>query len=173
MRRPGVIALAALAALAVTLVAPAGCGGGAREQVREDVADFACRDRLVSYVVTGHISGDELGVQLDCAEAGPRLKRWRSDKQGNRVDDARSMSPAEFDRVWRDVDASGWPNLKDCENGTGGARDPVYVFDVKDDQNSASFQCQTAQVPFPYNTIVDPLDVAAQAGGKELGGSEP
>jgi len=164
---------AALAAGAIVAVAGAGCGASAREQARLEAQDFACRDRLVSYTVTRHIAGDELGVQMDCAAAGPRLVRWKSDRSGNRIEDKRSIPPAEFDRVWREISGTGWENLKDCTTGTLGERDPVYVFDVRDDQSQASFQCQSTTMPFPYNGLVDPLDLAAQRGRGQLGDEEP
>ena len=75
--------------------------------------------------------------------------------------------------MWREIDGTGWPNLKDCGNGTGGKQDPIYTFDIKDDQNKSSFQCQSREMPYPYNTIVDPLDMQSQKGGKQLGDDEP
>ncbi len=149
----------------------AGCGARQR-QATEEAQDFACKDRLVSYVVSHHMGGDEVGVQMDCSK-GPAIKRWKIDKKGTRIDDARSLPPREFDKVWAEINGSGWENLKDCGNGTGGDRDPIYVFDIKDDQNTASFQCQSQSMPYPYNTIVDPLDVAAQSGRGQLGDPEP
>ncbi|MBA3819873.1 MAG: hypothetical protein H0X17_13340 [Deltaproteobacteria bacterium] len=153
--------------VAVVGFASAGCGARQRQATAEQ-QDFDCKERLVSYVVSGHMAASELGVQMDCAE-GPRIKRWKVDKQGARVHDDRALTPAEFDRVWREVDGTGWVNLKDCENGSGGKQDPVYVFDIKDDQNKSSFQCQSQSMPYPYNGIVDPLDVAAQQGRGQLG----
>ena len=161
-----------LAVAAAACVAGA-CGGGARELAQREAQDFECRDRIVSYTATGHIGGDELGVQMDCAAAGPRIKRWKTDRTGNRIDDARSLAPSEFDRVWREIAGTGWENLKDCTTGTLGKQDPVYVFDIKDDQNQATFQCQSTTLPFPYNGIADPLDVAAQRGRGQLGDEEP
>jgi hypothetical protein len=155
------------------LLLVAGCGGAQKEQAMREAQDFACKDRIVSYVVSHHMGGDELGVQMDCAEAGPRIKRWRVDKNGTRQDDAHALTPGEFDKVWREVDGTGWPNLKDCANGTAGKQDPVYVFDIKDDQNQATFQCQSMSMPYPYNGIVDPMDVAAQSGRGQLGDPEP
>ena len=146
--------------------------GGRQSQATAEQQDFTCRDRLVSYVVSHHMGGDEVGVQMDCSN-GPAIKRWKIDKKGTRIDDARSLTPAEFDKVWSELSGSGWENLKDCGNGTGGDRDPIYVFDIKDDQNTVSFQCQSQAMPYPYNTIVDPLDVAAQAGRGQLGDPEP
>lgn len=138
-----------------------------------EAEDFKCRDRIASYAAVGHMGGAEVGVQMDCAQDGPRIKRWRMNKQGARIEDSRRLTPGEFDGVWNQLDASGWANLKDCTNGTGGKRDPIYQFDIKDDMNKASFSCQSQTMPFPYNTIVDPLDVAAQKGKKELGNDEP
>jgi hypothetical protein len=63
--------------------------------------------------------------------------------------------------------------MRDCTNGTAGKRDPIYVFNLKDDQNQSSFQCQSRSMPFPYNNIVDPLDLAAQQGRRQLGDDEP
>ena len=152
----------------LVVIAVLGCGPSRQQRALAEQEQFECKDRLVSYVASGHIAASELGVQMDCAD-GPRIKRWKVDKAGKRIDDERAMSPAEFDRVWREIDGTGWENLKDCANGSGGAQDPIYVFDVKDDQNQATFQCQTVTVPYPYTGLVDPLDVASQQGRGELG----
>lgn len=148
------------------------CGPSRQQRALAESEQFDCKDRLVSYVVSGHMAASELGVQMDCA-AGPHIKRWKVDKQGHRLEDERAMSPSEFDRVWREIDGTGWVNLKDCANGTGGKQDPIYVFDIKDDQNTATFQCQSVSMPYPYNGLVDPLDVAAAQGRGQLGDPEP
>ncbi len=150
-----------------------GCGASARKQAEHEAVDFQCKERVVSYVATHHMGGDEIGVQMDCSEKGPRIRRWRTDKMGKRIEDEHPMSPTDFDAVWREIDGTGWPNLKDCGNGTGGKQDPIYTFDIKDDQNKSSFQCQSREMPYPYNTIVDPLDMQSQKGGKQLGDDEP
>ena len=155
------------------LLALLGCGHAQKEQIENEKQSFQCRQRIVSYIAAHHMGGSEIGVQMDCAEAGPRIKRWRTDKQGVRQEDAHSLTPGEFNTVWREVDGTGWPNLKDCGNGTMGKQDPVYVFDIKDDQNKASFQCQTRVMPYPYNDITDPLDLAANQGRNQLRDDEP
>lgn len=147
--------------------------GGAQRRADQDAIDFRCRDRSASYVASKHIGGDEVGVQMDCEESGPRVKRWRVDKNGKRTEDAQSVSPVAFDRAWKEIDGTGWAYLKDCTNGSLDARDPVYVFDIKDDQQKASFQCQTREVPYPYNDIADPLDMLAAQSGKPLVDDEP
>jgi hypothetical protein len=149
------------------------CGPSVREQAMRDSQDFQCRDRIASYAATRHMGGDEVGVQLDCAEAGPRIKRWRMDKKGQKIEDSRKLTPGEFDQVWREIDGSGWPNLGDCR-GSLGKQDPIYTFDVKDNMNKATFMCQSVgKMPYPHHTLVDALDVAAQKDKKELGDDEP
>lgn len=157
----------------IFIAALCACGGGRQHQVDREAMDFECRDRSASYIATGHIAGDEIGVMLDCAEAGPRIRRWKTDKQGNRVEDERPLSPADFEKTWREIDAVGWPSMRDCTNGTLQKTDPVYVFDIKDDTHQASFQCQTLEVPYPYNDITDALDLMAAQGRGQLGDDEP
>ena len=153
------------------LIILAACGGSQHTDGGE-AASFACKERSASYMATKHISGDEVGVLMDC-EQGPRIKRWRQDKQGKRDEDVRPISPKEFDKTWEQLAGIGWENIKDCANGTLNKTDPVYVFDIKDDQNKASFQCQTKDVPYPYFDITNALDFAANQGRKQLGDDEP
>ena len=156
------------AALAIALVA---CGGGQHARNTDEAMDFRCHERIASYVAAHHMGGSEIGVQLDCKN-GPEIKRWRVDKNGARKEDGRPLTPEEFDRAWQQIAGTGWENLQDCRNGTAGKQEPLYQFDIKDDQNTASFSCQSRSMPYPYNGIVDPLDaLAAQKG--QLGDDEP
>lgn len=156
----------------IFLAALAACGAR-QDQADREARQFDCRDRTASYIATKHIAGDEIGVMLDCAENGPRIRRWKTDKDGHRIADERALSPFDFDKTWREIDATGWAYLKDCSNGSLEKSDPVYVFDVKDDMNKASFQCQTREVPYPYNDISDALDLMAAQGRGQLGDDEP
>ena len=158
--------------VAGALISAGGCGGR-QTQANREMQNFACKDRAINYTVTHHMGGAELGVQMDCIDQGPRIKRWRVDAKGTRQEDARGMTPSEFDDVWSQIAGVGWENLKDCTNGSEGKNDPLYKWAIKDDQNSNAFQCQSATVPFPYNSLVDPLDMAAQRSGKQLGDDEP
>jgi hypothetical protein len=158
-------------ALLLALVA---CGHGQHASGDLDEGQrFDCKARSVSYMATHTMGASERGVLMDCAEKGPRILRWRTDASGTRREDSRSVSPGEFEEVWNQVAGTGWENLKDCTNGSNGKQDPVYTFDVKDDQNTTSFSCTTKQVPRPYSSIVDPLDVMAQKGKSQLGDDEP
>jgi hypothetical protein len=156
----------------IFIAALAACGGR-QQQADREAQNFNCRDRSASYIATKHIAGDEIGVQLDCADTGPRIRRWKTDKAGKRDEDERPLSPGDFDKTWREIDATGWPSMTDCTNGSLEKSDPVYVFDIKDDMNKASFQCQTREVPYPYNDITDALDLMAAQGRKQLGDDEP
>jgi len=146
--------------------------GGQNDQIRREQEAFACKDRYAAYQAVKHISGDEIGVQVDCAEAGPRIKRWKTLKSGQHLEDTHGLTPGEFDKIWSQIDGTGWPNLRDCANGSLQKSDPVYQFDIKDDQNKASFSCQTRDVPYPYFDITNALDLAASQGRPQLGDDE-
>jgi hypothetical protein len=155
----------------ILLAALAACGG-TRAQVEREQQPFDCRDRSISYVASHALAGDEVGVQMDCKD-GPSIKRWKMDKKGVRTEDKQALTPGQFNDTWNQIDGTGWPNLHDCTNGTGGKQDPIYSFDVKDDQNTAAFTCQSRTMPYPYNDLVDPLDQMAARGKGQLGGDEP
>jgi hypothetical protein len=145
----------------IAFVILVGCGGS-QHGGGESLASFQCKERSAEYIVVGGMAGDELGVALDCKDAGPRVRRWRVAHDGTRDDAAKSLSPGEFDDVWARIQDSGWANLKDC--GPAKSGDPVYTFDVKNDQNAASFSCAgRGELPFAYQTIVNELDQSAAA----------
>ena len=125
--------------------------------------DFRCNDRAASYVVMGCLAAHEMGVQVDCRDAGPRVVQWKADQDGSRDEQTQSITVGEFERLWEKIDGTGWLYLKDCE-GTGGDTDPVYNFDVTDWNGHAEFSCQNAgELPYPYNQLVDQLDLLAAA----------
>jgi len=156
---------------ALLLIGLVACGPSVKTAAQRDAIDFQCKERVASYVASGHMAADEVGVQLDCAD-GPRVKRWKSDNAGRRDEQVIAISPAEFDKVWKEIDGVGWPNLKNCTNGDSD-KAPLYIFDIKDDQNKVSFECQSSSMPFPYNNIVDPLDMVGLAHQGQLGDDEP
>ena len=157
---------AGLAALAV--LGAGGCANPNARMLREN-ADFRCRDRYAAYTVVGSLAGTEVGAQMDCNVAGPRILKWTVSSDGVRDEKSASMGVHEFDSIWERIDGSGWRNMKDC-TGTGQDRDPVYSIEVKDWAHASAFSCTSAgPLPFPYNTIVDELDLRAAAiGGPEV-----
>ena len=147
--------------------------GGTRAQVEAEKEGFLCKERSASYMAAKHISGDEVGVQIDCHDAGPRVKRWKTGRDGKHVEDVHPITPSQFDKAWKEIEGTGWQNMHDCANGSLEKSDPVWVFDIKDDQAKASFSCQTRDMPYPYNDLTDPLDLLANQGRKQLGDDEP
>ena len=172
-RRLGSMPIATLCAgLGAVGLALAACGNPNAHMLREN-SDFRCRDRSAAYTVIGSLASAEVGVQMDCAVAGPRLMRWTVTSGGVRDERQTSLGVHEFDRIWERIDASGWRNLKDCA-GSGGERDPVYDIEVNDWNHQRTFECVNAgPLPFPYFTIVQELDVRAAAiGGPEAKGGD-
>jgi hypothetical protein len=154
------------------LLLVAACGAHHGRTSSEEAESFSCRDRFISYTAAlGR--GAEHGVQMDCKDAGPRIKRWRTAADGKHDEDTRSIEPGAFEKVWTEVAGTGWENLHDCANGTLDKGDPVYTYVVVDDQSKATFKCQTREVPYPYNDLTDPLDLTANQGQSQLGDDEP
>jgi hypothetical protein len=144
-----------------------GCGGAPRGGSDEPGAGWQCNDRMAGYVGHGTMGAQEIGVAVDCAERGPRIVRWRVDAAGTRAEDARGITPGAFDAIWRKLDGTGWRDQHDCT--AGGENDPVYTFSFKDWQAQRTFACQSIDPPFPYHTILDELDLAANRGQPQLG----
>lgn len=144
------------------VVALAACGNPHRAELERN-ARFDCRDRTVSYIAIGSIVAHERGVMVDCRDAGPRVVRWTTTRDGDRVEHAASLGVGEFDRLWEKVEGAGWRYLENC-TGTDQPSDPVYTFDVNDWNGTKSFSCTTSgELPFPYHIIVDELDLTAAA----------
>jgi hypothetical protein len=138
----------------------AGCGNPHKDELERN-RNFDCRDRTVSYMAVGGLVAAELGLMMDCRDAGPRIVRWTVDKNGVRDETSHSLSVTEFDRTWDKIDGTGWLYLKDCE-GTGEDGDPIYNFEVVDWNGTASFACQNSgPMPYPYHVLVDQLDMLA------------
>jgi hypothetical protein len=159
--RPCLRRLAGAAALAALAAAAPACGGRQHTGAAESDRLFQCKGRSAEYIVVGGLGGDEVGVALDCADAGPRVRRWKVAQDGTREEGAKSMTPGEFDDVWARIEAAGWRNIQDCAQAAAQG-DPVYTFDVKNDDDKASFSCSgRGQLPFPWGSLVDELDQAA------------
>ena len=154
----------------VAAIVMAGCSGRQSQADRERQS-FDCGDRLATYVAKKPFGASERGVALDCEEAGPRLKRWLVTDEGTRAEEARGMTPGEFDALWKKVDGVGWRDLKDCP--TGDDKEPIFTFSFRDWTGKNGFTCQALRPPYPYYTIVDELDMAAHKGRPQLAPDEP
>ena len=160
-------------ALAAVAVAGAAACANPNARALRDNREFECRERSAAYTLVGSLAGAEVGVQMDCAVAGPRIMRWTVSRDGVRDERQASMGVREFDRIWGRIDATGWRNLKDC-TGTGGERDPVYDIAVQDWQRQNAFTCvNEGPLPHGYYAIVQELDLRAAAiGGPEVRGGD-
>src|SRR5262245_55988760 len=152
------LAWAVLAALA------AGCGGAQETGGGGQVSDFHCHGRRIEYTVTGGLAGVENGVSVICHEPSPALKKWRAAGGGEQAEsNAHSMTQAAFEDLWKRIESTGWRNLENCSNPAADEKDPVYTVDVADDKSSVSLSCpgQASTMPFPFDRLINELDLAA------------
>jgi hypothetical protein len=166
------LALAALAAAAPS------CGGGSSSRARRSDAGFECLSRRAEYMVVGGLAAPEAGVSLECDRGRPRITRWTSDG-GSRevVRSIHPLSPEQFDRAWERIDSTGWRFLaRTCPGSPpprrrrrGGPTLPVYTIDVADSGTSVSLSCAAAELPFPYDRLVNELDLRASGFGDDAG----
>jgi hypothetical protein len=147
----------AIAALLIGAV-PA-CKKNEADTIPSTWANFECRNRQASYYVQGGMRAEEAGVKIDC-ESGPKVTRWLEDK-GNRVEDSTSMTPGEFEDVWKRIDGVGWRHLKDCTPDVGDQAIPIYTFDIAKDDETATFQCEALTPEFPWGSLIQELDQLA------------
>src|SRR5262245_32434206 len=168
MRDPLLIALVAVAA---------GCGPASpRRRAPGENVEFECRGRRAEYMVVGGFVAPEAGVSMVCDNDRPMLTVWRVDQGESRSERDHAMSPGQFEDTWDKIDSTGWRYLdKECPGSTakkkprkGQAADPLYTIDVGDHGTSSSFTCGARELPFPYNQLVNELDL--QAAGFEQSG---
>jgi hypothetical protein len=182
LRRPLALAapLAAVAALS--------CGGGRSSGGRgPSTAGFECLSRRAEYMVVGGLAAPEAGVSLECDRGRPRITRWTSDG-GSRevVRSTHPLSPEQFERAWERIDSTGWrflartcpgaaPPRRRARGASNGPRQgarwgtPVYTIDVADSGSSVSLTCAAADPPFPYDRLVNELDLRAAGFGDDAG----
>ena len=125
------------------------------------LADFECKERRAAYIASGGFAGAEVGVVMDCAPAGPRIHTWRLVGEDQKNTSEHSLTPDEFEEVWEKVEATGWRNLGDCDRTVPEEGEPTYKMGVKDEILAKSMTCVGKTLPFPYNRLVDTLDLVA------------
>ena len=85
----------------------------------------------------------------------------RAVDDGNRQASDDSISTAEFDEFWESIEATGWRNLGDCAETEPKEGEPTYKIGVKDESQAVSMTCTGRVLPFPYNRLVDSMDLLA------------
>ncbi len=155
--------------LPVAIVSLAACGAASSKATSTgSLEDFECHDRAMAYTVTGGFAADEAGISIQCAETGaPSLTKWYLDG-GDRQEKTFPLSGEQFDDVWAKVDSSGWRFLdEECNNPDAAPSDPVYSMTVGDHAQSVDLSCTGKTLPFPFDRIVNELDLRAVGFGDQ------
>ncbi len=152
-----------VAVAVATLLLAAACGGagGSRGKLRT-IEEFTCQKRRAEYSATGGFGFVEAGVAISCSGETAKLDTWRvlNDK-GNRKDSSFSLSQVEFEDLWKRIESTGWRNLTDCNNPGAADDDPAYTIDISDENTEVSLSCQGKELPFPFDRLVNELDLKA------------
>ncbi len=155
--------------LPVLIVSLAACGAPSSKTASTgSLEDFECNDRTMAYTVIGGFAADEAGISIQCAETGaPSLTKWYLDG-GDKQEKTFPLSGEQFDDVWAKVDSSGWRFLdKECNNPDATPSDPVYSMTVGDHAQSVDLSCTGKTLPFPFDRIVNELDLRAVGFGDQ------
>ena len=146
------------------------CGPKSGEtMVKRDLSQFECNARVVAYRVTGGFAAEEAGVRVECDGKNPRLTQWRLD-EGERSEGVHPLSGEQFDTLWGNVDSTGWRQVdQDCENPNASDGDPVYHIEVADQALKVTLECAGKTLPFPYDRMVNELDLRAAGFGDQDG----
>lgn len=145
---------------ALALAILAGCHGKKGAAPVMDDPNFNCADRRIAYIATGGFAGPEVAVVADCAESGPRIKKWIvMDDAGTRKDGAHSLTGGEFDDLWEKIESTGWRNLGDCDQTEAREGEPLYRFSVANNQVNKDLLCAGKVLPFPFDRIANELDL--------------
>ena len=132
-----------------------------------DLSQFECNDRMISYMVAGGFGAEEAGVTVECDNANPRLTKWRSE-EGERSESVHYLTADQFDTLWKNIDASGWRHVdEDCKNPDAEDGDPAYLIEVGDHASSVTLSCEGKTLPFPYDRLVNELDLRAAGFGDQ------
>lgn len=158
--------LGTAAALAVALLA-GGCGGSqAGARADRGLDDFSCDQRRIEYLVAGGFVADEAGVSVECSNDDPRITKWHLGGGGERVSATNQLSADQFEALWSKVDSTGWRHLdEECHNPGAAEGDPVYSIEVVDHSTRRSYTCTGKELPFPYDRLVNELDLRAAGFG--------
>jgi len=155
----------------LTLVACAtfalACGPAQKtDTTQRDLSQFQCNERFVEYLVVGGFVADEAGVIVQCSDENPRLTKWYTGADNNRVESNHQLSGEQFDSLWGKIDSTGWRFLEDeCENPGSVDGDPVYQVGIADHATQRDLTCTGKELPFPYDRLINELDLRAAGLG--------
>jgi hypothetical protein len=180
----------ARAALLALVVAATSCGGtqrGARASGGDEGAaepSFSCHGRRAEYMVVGGFAAAESGVSVVCDNDRPHVIKWQSESVGGQRQESNlKLSGEQFEGFWEKIDATGWRNVPEQCSASGPRKakgkkksapstpaEPIYTIDVSEGKMSKSFTCAGKELPFPYDRLVNELDLRANGFGDDAGG---
>ena len=164
----------------LAVLVAAGCGSSTpRRRAPGENSEFECLGRRAEYMVVGGFVAPEAGISMICDNDRPMLTVWRVDQGESRSERDHALDGQQFDDTWEKIDSTGWRYLdKDCPGSSaqakpkkGRAPDPLYTIDVSAGKVAASFTCGAKELPFPYNQLVNELDLLA-AGFQQAGDTD-
>jgi hypothetical protein len=130
---------------------------------------FECNSRRAEYLVVGGFVAPEAGISMVCDGSGPRIITWRVETGDNRVESTFTLSGEQFESTWEQIDSTGWRFLeKDCGNRKRKG-EPIYTIDIGDHATQVSLVCVGKELPFPYDRLVNELDLRAAGFGNDAG----
>ena len=158
------------AAAAMCLVAIAACGAPEKRRSRPgETTPFECNSRRAEYLVVGGFVAPEAGISMVCDGGGPRIITWRVEPGDDRVEQTHALSAEQFEATWEQVDSTGWRFLdKECGNPKRKG-EPIYTIDIGDHASQVSLSCVGKELPFPYDRLVNELDLRAAGFGDDAG----
>jgi len=127
-----------------------------------DLGNFDCSSRRAEYMVVGGFAAHEAGISLNCEGNRPLVTSWKQNPGQPRSETEHPLSPGEFESTWEQVDSTGWRYLEaTCPGSDPSPGEPVYVIDVGDHAVSVNLTCAGKELPFPYDRLVNELDLRA------------
>jgi hypothetical protein len=145
----------------IVVGAVAACGGSQRGGGGDDEnASFECGGRRAEYMMSGGMMYPEQGVRMKCDGDIPLVEEYFTSDDGSEKKRSARIPVAAWEASWKDFDNSGWERLEDCTNKAVKEKDPIYTFEIADEDRTVSFRCQGDPLPYPFDVVVSSLDRA-------------
>ncbi len=134
--------------------------GGTQRHAGGGGADFKCGGRRAEYMESGSIMYAEQGVRMKCEGDVPMVEEYYDSDDGKEKKRSAKIGAGAWNKSWEDLENGGWRRLTDCSNPEAGDKDPIFTFEIADEDKTVTFRCQGKQLPFPFDTVLNALDNA-------------
>lgn len=138
----------------------AACGGAPKRGGGGGDKDFVCNGRRAEYMQSGGMMYPEQGVRMKCDGNVPLVEEYYTNADGSEKKRAARVTASAWESSWNDFENAGWRRITDCDNPAAVEKDPLYTFEIADEDKTVSFRCQGSELPFPHDTILVALDKA-------------